>query len=194
MSELKIKLPLWLKIFDIIAGIVAIGFAVIVFINELISSPFIDTKILIGIAIIIISTIRILNGIFDKRNDKSLRTFKLITGLLVLPIGIITLVWGTLDVYIILSILGLAILLLGIGSIVNGFEARNKVTSYKMSIITYGFILVFLAVAELIFDTHLDAKSLTIIINVAILLLGLRRLIEGLLDYRIFKQPTGEYQ
>ncbi|MFW9924397.1 MAG: hypothetical protein ACFFDW_14030 [Candidatus Thorarchaeota archaeon] len=189
MSDFKVKLPLWLRILYFITGIATIGFAVVVLINELIASPFIDGHLLLGIAIALISTMRILNGIFDKRHDKWFRTFNLLIGLLVLPVGIITIVWTSLDPFMLLSIIGLAILLLGIVSIVNGFEDKNKVTSYKMSIILYGFILVFLAAAVLIFDTQLDERSLLIMIDVAILLLGLRRLMEGILNHRIFKQP-----
>ncbi len=190
MSDYKVKLPLWLRILYYITGIATIGLAIIIIINELISTPFLDNILLFGITVILISTVRIINGLFDKRHDKWFRTFNLLIGILVLPIGIVAVIPTiTLDPYIMLSILALAILLLGIVSLVNGFEDKNKVKTYKILIILYGFILVLLSAAVLIVDTILIERSLIIIIDVAIFLLGFRRLMEGILNHRIFKQP-----
>lgn len=190
MSDYKVKLPLWLRILYYITGIATIGLAIIIIINELISTPFLDNILLFGITVILISTVRIINGLFDKRHDKWFRTFNLLIGILVLPIGIVAVIPTiTLDPYIMLSILALAILLLGIVSLVNGFEDKNKVKTYKILIILYGFILVLLSAAVLIVDTILVERSLIIIIDVAIFLLGFRRLMEGILNHRIFKQP-----
>ncbi|HUT79637.1 MAG TPA: DUF308 domain-containing protein [Candidatus Bathyarchaeia archaeon] len=191
MSDFKVKLPLWLRILYYIFGIATIGFAVVIIINALISTPFIpNNNLLLGIAIILISSVRIINGIFDKRHDKWFRTFNLLIGLLVLPIGIIAIVVTTLTSNMLLAILALAILLLGIVSIVNGFEDKNKVNVYKIVIIIYGFILVALAAAVLIIEPPtVSDQNLLMMLVVAILLLGLRRLMEGILNHRIFKQP-----
>ncbi|HUT79636.1 MAG TPA: DUF308 domain-containing protein [Candidatus Bathyarchaeia archaeon] len=189
MDDFKVKLPLWLRLLYIISGILIIGFAVVIFINEFVASPFITNTLLLGIALILISVERILNGLFDKRHDKWFRIFNLVIGLLVLPIGITAIFVESILAEILLSILALAVLLLGIVSVVNGFEDKKKVNAYKLTIIFYGFILVSLAVSILILDTMLEERNLIVMLDVSILLLGFRRIMEGILDHRIFKQP-----
>jgi len=186
MSDFKVKLPLWLKIFSIISGILILGFAIITFVN--VTVDFIDYGLILGIAILLIGTTRIFIGIFDKRQTKWFRLFNIIIGLLILPIGIIAYIGLTIDELILLDILALAILLLGIIGIVKGFDDKKKVFAYRISVIFVGFILVGLASSVLILDTILIADNLTYMLASGLVLLGLKRLMEGVLDHIIFKQ------
>lgn len=187
MSEFKVELPTWLRILSFISGILTIGFAIIAFVNVPIG--FIENTLILGIAIMLIGTMRIIIGIFEKRQTKWFRTFNLIIGILILPIGIIEVAGVVVTELILVDILALAILLLGIIGIVKGFEDKKKVFAYRLSIIIIGFILVGLSSAVLITDTILLVEPLIYMLATAILILGLKRLMEGVLDYRIFKQP-----
>ena len=187
MSELKVELPLWLKIFSIVSGSLTVIFAIITFIN--VPLAFIEATLILGIAILVIGVTRIFIGIFEKRQSKWFRLFNLVIGILVLPIGIIELIGLTIDETILIDILALALLLLGIIAIVKGFEDKKKVFSYRLSIILFGFIIVGLSSATLITDTILAIENLTYMLATGILLLGLKRMMEGILDHRIYKQP-----
>jgi len=187
MSEFKVELPLWLRILSIISGTIIIAFAIVAFIN--ISLGFIESALILGIAILLVGVTRIIIGIFEKRQTKWFRIFNIIIGILVLPIGIVSVIGLITDELILIDILALAILLLGIIGIVKGFEDKKKVFMYRLTIIIVGFILVGLSSAVLITDTILDAEALTYMLASGITVLGLKRLMEGILDYRIFKQP-----
>jgi uncharacterized membrane protein HdeD (DUF308 family) len=189
MSEFKVELPTWLRILSYISGILIIGFAIIAFVNVPIG--FLENTLILGIAIMLIGLTRIIIGIFEKRQTKWFRTFNIIIGILILPIGVIEVAGVIIGELILIDILALAILLLGIIGIVKGFEDKKKVNAYRLSIIIVGFILVGLSSTVLITDTvfTLTTNPLIYMLATAILILGLKRLIEGILDYRIFKQP-----
>jgi uncharacterized membrane protein HdeD (DUF308 family) len=190
MSEIKVKLPTGLKILSYISGILAIGLAIIAFVN--ISLVFIETTLILGIAILIIGIMRIVIGTFEKRQTKWFRIFNVVIGVLIIPIGIIEIAGVMVSEIILIDILALSILLLGIISIVKGFENKKKVPSYRLVIILLGAILVTLSAAVLITDSILTTEPLNYMLATAILLLGLKRLLDGILDYRIFKQPKIE--
>ncbi|MBK5114433.1 MAG: hypothetical protein KGD59_09300 [Candidatus Heimdallarchaeota archaeon] len=183
----KVKLPLWLRIFYLVFGVVIIGFAVIVFIN--IPLVFIDNILILGIAITAVSIPRLLAGLFDKRLTKSLKTFNVIVGLLILPIGIIAIIWTSLGFLILIDILALAIMMIGILGILQGVEDKSKVRIYRVTINLIGFILIGLAATVLIMDSIFTDLVLVSLLSTGLLIIGLRRLVEGIVDHRIFKQP-----
>ena len=186
MSDFKVKLPLWLRILTIIAGVLILGFGIVTFIN--VTVDFIDSGLILGIAILLIGVTRIFTGIFDKRQTKWFRLFNIIIGILILPIGIIATIGLVIDELILIDVLALAILLLGIIGIVKGFDDKKKVFSYRISVIFIGFLLVGLSTSVLILDTILIADYLIYMLASGLLLIGLKRLMEGILDHRIFKQ------
>jgi hypothetical protein len=186
MSE-HVKLPLWLRIFYLVFGVTIVGFALIVFIN--IPLVFIDNILILGIAITAVSIPRLLAGIFDKRLTKSLRIFNIIVGLLILPVGIIAIIWTSLDFLVLIDILALAIMMIGILGILQGVEDKSKVRIYRVTINFVGFILISLAATVLIMDSIFTDLVLVSLLSTGLLIIGLRRLVEGIVDYRIFKQP-----
>ena len=190
MTEVKIKLPLWLRILYLISGTAILAFALVVFIN--IPYGFISEILLLGIALLIIGTTRILNGVFDQRQSKWFRLFNFIIGLLIFPIGVIATVSTLFSFFIVSSILSLALLLLGLVGIVKGFEDKKKVTAYRIALIFYGFILIGLSVSVIILDSVLTQQNIIIMINTGLLVLGLRRLLEGIIAHKILKQPKAD--
>jgi len=183
----KVKLPLWLRIFYLIFGVAIVGFSVILFIN--IPTGFIEEIQMLGIAIIVISVPRLLAGLFDKRLTKPLKIFNFLVGLLIIPAGIIAIIWTTLDPIMLIDILALAILMVGILGILQGVEDKSKVRIYRVIINLIGFILIGLAATVVIGDNTFTNLILVSLLSTGIMIIGLRRLIEGIVDYRIFKQP-----
>jgi uncharacterized membrane protein HdeD (DUF308 family) len=186
MTE-HVKLPLWLRIFYLVFGVAIVGFALIVFIN--IPLVFINEILILGIAITAVSIPRLLAGLFDKRLTKSLKIFNIIVGLLILPLGIIAIIWTSLDFLILIGILALAIMMIGILGILQGVEDKSKVRIYRIAVNLIGFILIGLAATVLIMDSMLSNLVLVSLLSTCLLIIGLRRLVEGIVDYRIFKQP-----
>ncbi len=187
MSE-KVKLPLWLRIFYLIFGVAIVGFAIILFINS--SVAFIDEIQFLGIAIIIVSIPRLLAGLFDRRLTKSLKIFNFLVGLLIVPVGITAIIMPTLDFFILVDIFALAILMVGILGILQGAEDKSKIRSYRVIVNIIGFILIGLAATVLVGEHQFSNNSILVyILSTGLLIIGLRRLIEGIVDYRIFKQP-----
>jgi len=188
----RVKLPLWLRIFYLVFGVLIAGFAIVAFINM--PLDFIDDILILGIAITAIALPRILSSFFDKRLTKSLKVFNLLVALLIIPAGIIAIIWTALDFLILIDILALAILMIGLLAILQGVEDKSKVRIYRVIVNILGSILIGLAATVLIMDFSFTDRILVSLLSTSLLIIGLRRLIEGIVDYRIFKQPEIEYK
>ncbi len=175
-EKVQIELPMWLRVFYIISGILSIGFALVVLIN--IKFVYLITAILLGIALITIGSTRILIGIFDKKLTKWLRIFNLVIGVLLFPIGIVAMVYHDITVEVVYVFIALALIILGIFGVVKGFEEKKKDNWYQLMLIIYGFILMTLGILVLVFDSVGDAALIAILAS-GFMLIGVRRLIEG---------------
>ncbi|NHJ32151.1 MAG: hypothetical protein FK732_04760 [Asgard group archaeon] len=182
MNDVKIKLPLWLRIFYIISGVLSIGFALVVLIN--IKFGYVITALLLGIALITIGSTRILIGIFDKKLSKWLRIFNLVIGVLLFPVGIIAMVYQDITVEVVYVFIALALILLGIFGVVKGFEEKKKDNWYQLMLIVYGFIVITLGILVLVFDSVGDAALIAILAS-GFMLIGVRRLIEGSVGHMV---------
>ena len=182
MNDLKVKLPIWLRIFYIISGILSIGFALVVLIN--IGFGYIITALLLGISLIVIGITRILIGIFDKKLTRWLRIFNVVVGILLIPIGIVSMVYQDITVEVVYVFIALALILLGIFGIVKGFDEKHKDNWYQIMLIVYGFILTILGLLVLIFDDVGDV-FLIALLSSGFMIIGIRRLVEGIVGHLV---------
>ena len=79
--------------------------------------------------------------------------------------------------------------MIGLLGILQGVEDKSKVRIYRIIINLIGFILIGLAATVLIMDSIFTDLVLVSLLSTGLLIIGLRRLVEGIVDHRIFKQP-----
>jgi len=180
-KELITKIPLWLQIFYIISGSTSLIFAVIVLIN--LKFEYLITSILFGIALLTIGVTRIFVGLFDKRQEKSLAILNFITGILLIPIGLVAINKHDITLRIVFVFIAIAFLLLGIIGVVKGFQENAKGAITRLLLIVYGFLLIIVAITDLAVD-DIAKTVLIVILSCGFILLGIRRLIDGVYSVR----------
>ena len=178
MKKEELELPKWLRIFYIISGSISILFAIVVLIN--IKFELLITSILFGIALIVIGTTRIVVGIFDNKQSKSLNLMNLVTGIILLPIGLIAIIKHDITIRVVFVFIAVAFLLLGIIGVVKGFAEKAKEAITRLLLIIYGFALIVVAITNLAVD-EVARITLTAVFSCGFIVLGTRRLIGGIL-------------
>ncbi|MFW9924271.1 MAG: DUF308 domain-containing protein, partial [Candidatus Thorarchaeota archaeon] len=178
--EVETKIPLWLRIYYIFAGILSILFSTSALFN--IKFDYIEMNILLGIILISIGITRVIVGVGDKDDSKWLRLFNLIAGILLLPDGIIAIINPTSSINILYVMLSLALIVLGFVEIYQGFISKNRKTWYRIFLIFYGLIL--WALAILVLSTSSWAEWIYIsLLCTGFIIIGLRRLTEGIIGH-----------
>jgi len=179
MSEQKIKLPKWLRIFYLVSGSLSIIFALIVLIN--IKYDFLITAILFGVALITIGLTRILVGFFDKQQSKSLNIFNIIIGILLIPVGLAAIIKHDITLRLVFVFIALAFLFLGIIGVVKGFQENTKDSISRLLIIIYGIFLIIVGVVNLA-DDDVAKITMIVIFSCGFIALGVRRLVDGIIN------------
>ncbi|HUU78453.1 MAG TPA: DUF308 domain-containing protein [candidate division Zixibacteria bacterium] len=178
MSEQEIKVPKWLRLFYIVSGSLSVIYAIIVLIN--IKFDFLITAILFGIALVTIGVTRILVGVFDKQQSKSISILNIIVGIILIPIGIFTIVKHDITMRIVFVFIAVAFLLLGIIGVAKGFQEKAKESMSRLLIIIYGFLLILVGILNMAID-NISKITLIAILSCGFIVLGIRRLIDGIL-------------
>lgn len=191
MSEVETKLPLWLRIYYIVAGILSILFSTSALFN--ITFDYLEMNILLGIILISIGITRIIVGVGDKDDSKWIRLFNLLAGILLLPDGIIAIIKPTNSISILFVMLSLALIIIGFVEIYQGFISKNRKTWYRIFLIFYGLILCALAILVLSFGNWSEWIYITLLCS-GFIIIGLRRLTEGIIGHitKIAKVQTSE--
>jgi uncharacterized membrane protein HdeD (DUF308 family) len=142
---------------------------------------FLITAILFGIALVTIGITRILVGLFDKQQSKSLNIFNLVIGILLIPIGISAIVKHDITARLVFIFIALAFLLLGVIGVVKGFQEDAKKAISRLLIIIYGTFLILLGVINMTTD-NISKITLIVIFSCGFIVLGIRRLVDGIIN------------
>ncbi|HUT82752.1 MAG TPA: hypothetical protein VMZ29_16270 [Candidatus Bathyarchaeia archaeon] len=191
MSEnISDNIPKWLQIFYIIIGSITVVFGFIVMINVFDETILV---LLLGIVLLVNSINRFIIGNFDKKLNKEVKISNIVIGIVLLPLAIIAIAgYFTISIGIILVLLALAIIFIGIQSIVRGYISHTRKTIYRLAIIIAGYILIGLTILSLGYDSLQD-KFKILILGTAIVIIGLVRIAEGIIGKQVMKQPKREY-
>ncbi|MBN1330710.1 MAG: DUF308 domain-containing protein [Candidatus Heimdallarchaeota archaeon] len=181
----KTKLPKWLQVFYIISGMINLSYATIVLLN--IKFGYLIISTLFGIALLTIGLTRILVGLFDKRQEKSLAILNLLTGFLLIPIGLIAINKEDITLKLVLIFIAIAFLLLGYIEIVKGFQEKTKESIIRFLLILYGVFLISAAIFDLAMDDIAHAVIVTLLTS-GFIVLGIRRLVDGVYSVKILKK------
>ena len=186
MNETKPPMPKWLRIYYIIIGIIVVGFGVTGMFNDF----FLDSTIIIilGVGLFIISVTRVFTGVFNKKFSQGIRIFNMVIGLLILILSIFAIFLPGMNKDYIVVFYAVALLMTGVIAMIKGFEDQKKIKWYRFVIILFGAILISGSLASLIFD-YLAVEFLLMLISALIILVGLRRILDGAFGNKIFIQP-----
>lgn len=120
-----------------------------------------------------------------KVNQEGLRKINFLSGLLIVIISVLVLIFSFQAVVLLLFILAISLLILGAARIINGSsneKLKNSVKAWKVISGIAAIILSVIGIVYLLIDPTLSLTIVIIVFGIALLLIGIGRIITGLIN------------
>ncbi|NPD88803.1 MAG: hypothetical protein HGN29_08755 [Asgard group archaeon] len=179
MSSTK-KLSFWMRLFNIIAGVIFLILAFIVIIDFGFATLTLLT--LLSISLLILGLSRIGDGIFNKTQSWFIRILKIVVGTLMLPIGIIVIAYPSLGVDILIILLASALITNGVLRIMVAGTEDKLPGWFRVLLIIVGLITIFLGIVVIVFTSY-GFITLILLLSLTFIFNGIARIMYGLAGY-----------
>ncbi len=178
MAILEKRNPVWLRIAEIIAGIIILILAVDVLLNPSLALDLL--RLVLGIGLIILGLALIIRGATARLARMAGRLIGIILGIIVLALGVAVLVYPGLGQDIVLILFAIGILLNAIGRIAfagyaEGVGAPSWVSNAS---IILGIIALIILILAIVFPGFL-AGLLALLVALILFLLGIELILSG---------------
>lgn len=177
----------WRRGVEVGLGIIAIILSILVFIHP--GMTIVSIIYILGIILIIVGLEKIISGIFE--GGKS-RWGTVGLGVLALIFGIIVVAFPVSTAVFAIIVAGVGLLFAGISHVISGIgekQAPGWVKGAKVGVGALAIVLSFFVM----FSPFLGAVFLSLIIGVALLILGIEIIAVGIKGSSIRKLPTGDF-
>jgi uncharacterized membrane protein HdeD (DUF308 family) len=177
----ELKNPLWVRLTDIILGILAIGASVFVLIYPTFSLDFFILLITIGLAVLGIA--RILRGLFTRVLDRFQRAFNVAFGFIILISTLILLIFPAFTTLLSFWVLIAVLLAHGLIRIFFGVFSKTYPRLLKYILVIIGVITLFSALMAL-FIPFAIGFLVIYLLAVGLLVAGVGRVTLGLFGFK----------
>ena len=171
------EMPQWLRIFQIIVGIIAVGLGLYVLLNP--GPGLFFLVFLLAVALIVLGINRIIFGISAKVFPGWVRGVSLVAGIIILLLGLYVAASPATTLPILIFLLALALLIYGVERIFMGAAGKEMGTLDRMLCIGIGlFNVVFAAIV--IFHPLLGLLGFIAILAFILIISGVGGIVSGL--------------
>jgi uncharacterized membrane protein HdeD (DUF308 family) len=171
--------PQWLRIFDIILGLITIVFGALLFIVPSFTVVY-GIGFVLGLGLIILGIWQIVKIILAKDIEMNSRIISLFIGLLMLIFGVIFIVSRTFFPTLVVFILSGAVLIIGLFLLVQGTMGRTMKLWIRILYLIFGVVAIGIAIPAFIFPTTWGLDLVSIAVSIAIIFFGTLRLLVGI--------------
>ena len=188
MAKVEARTPPWWRVVEIVSGILVVILAgVLIGDSQLVASTVV---LIIGVALLVVGLSRIGVGVFARLLPSWFRALNAGGGIVaaVLAVEILLDLQAAVDALI--FIIGLALLIGGAVEIVIGGFAKHTHLWLRLGILAVGVLTILLSGA-VIFDPSLGQVTLTYIISVGLVVVGLRNMAHGISGHHPVRAPAG---
>ena len=180
------KSPTWLRIVDIIFGVVSIMASVgVLSYRELTISTLV---MVLSVVLLIIGFARLLSGLFSKDLSDSLRAINVGTGMFALLLAGVTIFYPQLATQMVIVLLAFALLINGLARAVIGTFARIFPSWFRGLLVLVGLFTIVLSFVVLI-SPEVGSVTLIYLLSISFLINGATRIVSGITGKRK-KQPN----
>ena len=171
------QVPTWVRITDILLGIIAILASVLVILNTALAIQILILSIALGL--VVLGLARILRGVFSKVLSDPIRTLNVAAGLVVAIAALVPLLFPALVVQLILFSLAFVLLLVGVVRVVNGGFGKALPNWLRGVLVILGCATIAFSLAVFLFPAFGEA-TLALLLALGLLTTGLGRILKGL--------------
>jgi uncharacterized membrane protein HdeD (DUF308 family) len=169
--------PAWLRILEIILGIIALILAVYLIFNPNVAIDLL--RILLGIALIVLAVAAIVRGAITKSASTWGRVLSIILGIIVLVLGVAAIVYTGFGAALLVTVFAIGLLLTAIGRIeFAGYAVAAGAPALRGASFALGIIALIIAIAVIVFP-GLGFGLLVLLTALALLLLGIALIVSG---------------
>jgi uncharacterized membrane protein HdeD (DUF308 family) len=169
--------PTWVRVTDILLGIIAILASILVILNTALAIQILIFSIGVGLAVL--GFARILRGMFSKVLSDPIRALNVAAGLVIAIVALVPLLFPALVVQLILLSLAFVLLLVGIVRLVNGGFGKALPTWLRGVLVVLGIFTIAFALGVFLFPA-LGEATLALLLALGLLTTGLGRILKGI--------------
>ena len=180
--SLTVKLPLWLRIINILAGILYIILSFLVLID--IGFATFTLLIILAVSLMLIGLSRIVNGIFIPKQRLFLRILKIIVGILLLPLALIVITYPALGIDVLIILLAGGLIANGVLRIIIASADVNIPNWFRVLLFILGILTILLGIIVII---SFDYGMLVLILLLALsfIFAGVARIMYGVVGFKV---------
>ncbi len=171
------QVPTWVRILDILLGIIAVLASVLVIMNTVLAIQILILSIAVGL--MVLGFARILRGLFSKVLSDPIRALNVAAGLVVAIVALVPLLFPALVVLLILLSLAFVLLLVGVVRVVNGGFGKALPKWLRGVLVVLGCITIAFSIGVFLFPTFGEA-TLALLLALGLLTTGVGRILKGL--------------
>lgn len=175
------KSPTWLRIAQIILGVIAIALSGLVLANPGVTTLFYVT--LLAISLIMVGISKIIEGALVKQVSKGPRIISIIIGIISIAGGFFALANPITAILTLILIIAIFILIHGAGLVAHGIVSKNESKGSRIANIIIGAIVIALS-AILYAYPGLTLVLMVMLVSIGLLFNGIGSIISGITGYR----------
>jgi uncharacterized membrane protein HdeD (DUF308 family) len=170
--------PAWLRILEIVIGIIVLVLAVYLIFNPNVAIDLL--RIILGVGLIVLGLVEIVRGATSKVMGRWGRVLSIILGIIVLVLGVAAIVYTSFGSALLVTIFALGLLLNAIGRIeFAGYATGAGLPGWlRGASFALGIIALIIAIAVIVFP-GIGFALLVVLVALALLLLGIELIISG---------------
>jgi len=168
--------PIWLRILEIIAGIIVLLLAVYLIFNPNVAISLL--RIILGVALVILGLALLVRGATSKMLATGGKVVSIILGIIVLALGVTAIFDTGFGSALLVTVFAIGLLLNAIGRISYAGYAAGLPASLRGASFALGIIALIIAIAVIVFP-GIGFALLVVLVALALLLLGIELIVSG---------------
>ena len=170
--------PHWLRVLDIILGVIAIVFGALLFIIPSFIVAY-GIGLILGIGLIILGIWQIIKILLAKDIEMNARIISIIIGIIMVIFGGLFIAAPTFFPTILVFLLSGAILIVGIFLLVQGAMGKEMKQWTRILYLIFGIIAIVIAIPAFVFPTTWGLDLVSMVVSLGIIFFGILRLLVG---------------
>lgn len=172
--------PHWLRILDIILGVIAIVFGALLFIIPSFIVVY-GIGFILGIGLIILGIWQIIKILLAQDIEMNARIISIIIGIIMVIFGGLFIAAPTFFPTILVFLLSGAILIVGIFLLVQGTLGKEMKQWTRILYLIFGIIAIVIAIPAFIFPATWGLDLVSMVVSLALIFFGILRLLVGII-------------
>ena len=190
MSLLQDKSPSWLRILQVVLGLISIGLSIAVLASP--ASAIATVIVLLSIVLFIVGIERIASGISAASTTRSSTLVNIGLGILVIILSSVAMAYPLESAAFLIILGAIALLINGIARLIHGFVDKNHAGWSRVVLIFVGIVSIILSLIVLAHPVNIGIPLLAIILSVALIINGLEMIGLGIAGRRRFSSSATE--